>query len=165
MGASNAGQAPSAELRFEVHDLYASYAEAINDNRLEDWPDFFAEGCEYRVLSRENAERSLPLAIVRAESRAMLEDRVVAIRKAMTFSPHYWHHIISGIRILTADDDGIGVRANYSITRTMPDRLSELFQVGQYRDRLVRSTDRLLFKEKICIYDSVLIPNSLVFPV
>jgi hypothetical protein len=47
----------------------------------------------------------------------------------------------------------------------MPDRLSELFQVGQYRDRLVRSTDRLLFKEKICIYDSVLIPNSLVFPV
>src|SRR5580704_8010967 len=99
--------APSAELRFEVYDLYAKYAEAVNDDCLEDWPHFFAEDCEYCVLSRENAERNLPLAIVRAESRAMLEDRVIAIRKAMMFSPHYWHHIISGVHILAAADDEV----------------------------------------------------------
>jgi 3-phenylpropionate/cinnamic acid dioxygenase small subunit len=165
MHSTQARLAPSAELRFEVYDLYANYAEAVNDDRLEDWPLFFAEDCEYRVLSRENEERNLPLAIVRAESRAMLEDRVVAIRNAMMFSPHYWHHIISGVHILAAGRDELDVRANYSISRTMPDRLSELFQVGRYRDRLVRSEGRLLFKKKICIYDSLLIPNSLVFPV
>ena len=61
--------------------------------------------------------------------------------------------------------DVIEVRANYCIVRTLQDRLSGLFQVGSYRDRLVRQGGRLLFLEKTCIYDSLMIPNSLVYPV
>lgn len=155
----------SLETRFEVYDLYTTYAEAINDGRLEDWPAFFTEDCQYQVMSRENAERNLPLAVIRAESRGMLEDRVVSIRKAMLYVPHYWLHLISGVRVTGVTEDAIEVRANYCIIRTMQDRLSELFQVGRYQDRLVRRGGQLLFAKKACIYDSVLIPNSLVYPV
>jgi 3-phenylpropionate/cinnamic acid dioxygenase small subunit len=155
----------SLEERFEVNDLYTTYAETLNDGRLEEWPGFFTEDCRYQILSRENAERNLPLAIIRAESRGMLEDRVAAIRNAMLFVPHYWLHLISGVRITGVTGDVIEVRANYCIVRTLQDRLSELFQVGRYRDRLVRQGGRLLFLEKTCIYDSLMIPNSLVYPV
>jgi 3-phenylpropionate/cinnamic acid dioxygenase small subunit len=153
------------EERFEVNELYMSYAEALNDDRLEDWPGFFTEACRYQVLSRENAERNFPLAIIRAESRGMLADRVTSIRKAMLFAPHYWLHLISGVHILNATDDAIEVRANYCIVRTMENRPSDLFQVGRYQDRIVRDGDRLRFSDKICIYDSALIPNSLVYPI
>ncbi len=95
----------------------------------------------------------------------MLEDRVVSIRKAMLYVPHYWLHLISGVRVTGVTEDAIEVRANYCIIRTMQDRLSELFQVGRYQDRLVRRGGQLLFAKKACIYDSVLIPNSLVYPV
>ena len=32
-------------------------------------------------------------------------------------------------------------------------------------DRIVRQEGRLLFAEKLCVYDSVVIPNSLIYPV
>jgi len=73
--------------------------------------------------------------------------------------------MLSGVRITAASDVAIEARANYCIIRTMQDRLSELFQVGRYQDRLVRQGGRLLFQEKLCVYDSLLIPNSLVYPV
>jgi 3-phenylpropionate/cinnamic acid dioxygenase small subunit len=165
MDAAAPPRALTLEQRFEVTDLYAAYAETINDGRLEEWPAFFTADCSYQVKARENAERDLPLATIRAESRGMLEDRVVAIRKAMLYVPHYWLHMISGVRITGIGDDTIDVRASYCIIRTMQDRLSELFQVGRYQDRLVRQDGRLLFREKLCIYDSLLIPNSLVYPI
>ncbi len=95
----------------------------------------------------------------------MLADRVVSIRKAMLFAPHYWLHLISGVHIVSATSEGIEVRANYCVVRTMENRPSDLFQVGRYRDRIVRDGEGLRFSEKICIYDSALIPNSLVYPI
>src|SRR5258708_40256228 len=103
MISADAPRVLSIEERLEINDLYVSYAEAVNDDRLEEWPTFFTEECRYQVMSRENAGRNLPLAVIRAESRGMLEDRVTAIRKAMMFAPHYWHPLISGVHIKGAD--------------------------------------------------------------
>jgi 3-phenylpropionate/cinnamic acid dioxygenase small subunit len=153
------------EERLLIDDLYARYAEVINDDRLEEWPDLFVEDCQYRLIPRENHERGLPLAIIRAESRGMLHDRVAAIRNAMFYAPHYWRHFISGVRIVDSTPAALRARANYCIVRTLENRPSELFQAGRYEDVIVRHDGGLLFKEKLCIYDSVLIPNSLVYPV
>jgi 3-phenylpropionate/cinnamic acid dioxygenase small subunit len=153
------------EERLQVDDLYARYAEIINDGRLDEWPDLFVEDCQYRVIPRENHERGLPLAIIRAESRGMLHDRITAIRNAMFYAPHYWRHLITGIRVTEANPAALKARANYCIIRTLEDRPSEVFQTGRYEDVIVRHDGRLLFKEKLCIYDSLLVPNSLVYPV
>ena len=44
------------------------------------------------------------------------------------------------------------------------DDLTRVFNVGRYLDRLVRDQGQLKFAEKHCVYDSVLVPNSLIYP-
>jgi hypothetical protein len=39
-----------------------------------------------------------------------------------------------------------------------------VFNTGQYRDKLVVEDGRLKFREKLCIFDSLLVPNSLIYP-
>ena len=55
--------------------------------------------------------------------------------------------------------------ASFALFQTMADQPSELFLCGQYRDRVVEDGGRLRFAERICIYDSTIVPTSLVYPV
>ncbi len=40
-------------LRLGVHELIAAYAECIDEDRLEEWPDLFVEDCRYLIISRD----------------------------------------------------------------------------------------------------------------
>jgi salicylate 5-hydroxylase small subunit len=167
--ARNARHDPAipAELRFEIADLYAEYVACIDEGRFEEWPEFFHDPCTYRIVPRENFDRGLPLATVWAESKGMLRDRVVGITQTMMYAPHYWRHVVSALRIREASALRIRVEANYAIFRTTPDAPSEVFQVGRYLDEIARdeADGALKFREKLCIFDTVLIPNSLIYPV
>jgi hypothetical protein len=44
------------------------------------------------------------------------------------------------------------------------DALTRVFNVGQYLDRIVREDGRLKFAEKHCVFGSLLVPNSLIYP-
>ena len=44
----------NAEVRDAINDLMADYCHYIDDDRLEEWLDFFTEDCHYKILSREN---------------------------------------------------------------------------------------------------------------
>jgi 3-phenylpropionate/cinnamic acid dioxygenase small subunit len=153
-----------AELRYEVETLYADYLGCLNEERFEEWPDFFVADCLYKIVPRENFERGLPLATVLCESKGYLEDRVVAIRKTAVYAPRHIRRVVSGIRIRGWRDDLIEVRADYAAFETLLDELTRVFNVGAYHDRIAREGGRLKFKEKICVFDSVLVPNSLIYP-
>jgi len=46
------------------------------------------------------------------------------------------------------------------------DELPRILSVGRYLDVIQRRDDGALeFKEKRCVYDSVLVPNTIVYPV
>jgi salicylate 5-hydroxylase small subunit len=152
------------ELRLELEGLYADYAAALDEERFEDWPDFFTEDCTYKIIPRENFDRGLPLATWLSESRNNLLDRVVAIRKTMVYAPRYMRRLVTGIRILGWEGDALQVRANYLALETLNDELTRVFNTGQYRDRIVVEGGRLRFREKLCVFDSLLVPNSLIFP-
>ena len=49
--------------------LYTDYAAALDAREVERWPDFFTEGCVYKLQSRENHDRGWPLATLAFESR------------------------------------------------------------------------------------------------
>lgn len=51
------------------------------------------------------------------------------------------------------------------VVQTMINRMTEIVLAGFYLDRIVRSGDRFRFKERLCIYDSLLLPTSLIAPV
>ena len=152
------------DLRLEVEELYAAYTSCLDDERFEEWPDFFTETCTYKIIPRENFERRLPLATWSSESRGYLEDRVVAIRKTAVYAPRYIRRMVSGIKILGWTGDVLDVQANYAAFETLLDELTRVFNVGRYHDRIVVEGDRLKFREKLCVFDSQLVPNSLIYP-
>src|SRR5258706_14021282 len=65
-----------------VADLNARYADAIDADRLEAWPDFFLDDGRYRITTAENVMQGLPLTIMFAASQAILRVRVMALLEA-----------------------------------------------------------------------------------
>jgi len=153
------------DLRVRLDELYADYVACLDDEEFERWPEFFVESCTYKIISRENYDCGLPLATMLCESNGMLKDRVVAVRETSTYAPRFMRHIVGNLRIAEWQGDTLGVQANYAVFETLVDQFTRVFQSGRYIDRLVVDDGRLRFREKICDYDSVLVPNSLVFPI
>lgn len=152
-------------LRFEVEDLYARYIACVDSRNLDPWPDFFTDPCLYKLAPRENHDRGLPLATLAFESRGMLKDRVYAATQTLFHQPYYQRHILSGLRIVEADESGLKCEANYLVIRTKLWEPSEIFNSGRYLDKLVRQDGELKFAEKICVFDSELIANSIIYPI
>ncbi|HTP95063.1 MAG TPA: aromatic-ring-hydroxylating dioxygenase subunit beta [Burkholderiales bacterium] len=153
------------DLRIHLDELYADYCACLDDGEFERWPEFFTEDCLYKIVPRENYDRGLPLATWLCESRGMLQDRVVAIRQTSTYAPRYVRHIVGASRVGAWHDGAIAVQANYLVLETLVDDVTRVFQAGRYLDRIVAEDGRLRFREKLCVFDSVLVPNSLVFPI
>ena len=152
-------------LRDDIDALYADYAEALDENQLERWPDLFVEECLYKVVPRENWERNLPIALMLCESRRMLQDRVTAVRKTAVYAPRSFRHLIGQFRIQAETPERLRVTANYVVLQTLVDDLTRIQNAGKYVDLIVRAPEGLRFKEKICVFDSVLVPNSLIYPI
>ena len=152
-------------LRFEVEDLYSRYAALLDDGPLSEWPNLFAEACFYAVIPRDNFERGLPLAIIRCESRGMLVDRIRATQETIMHEPRYLRHQITNVRVTGSSAGRIETTANYSVVEVLVDELPRILSVGRYIDVLQRRSDGALeFAEKRCVYDSVLVPNTIVYP-
>ena len=150
--------------RLELDSLYADYATCLDADRLEDWPEFFSEDCHYRVTSAENYHAGLPLGLIYASSKAMLKDRVSALREANIYEPQRYRHLISGIRIEKDDGAELELGANFLVVRTMQDGGMILFAAGRYVDRTVRTETGWKFVQKIVVLDSRQIDTLLAIP-
>ena len=150
--------------RSALEELYADYCDLLDDDRLEEWLELFAPDARYRAVARENWVRDLPLSTMSAESQGMLADRVTAIRTTSMFIPRTLRHIVGRLRVRPADGDGWSVRASWLVSQSLPGEPTTLFATGVYHDLVVRRDDRLLFAEKVAVYDAEVIPTSLVYP-
>ena len=151
-------------LRLEVEDFYAAYIETLDDGDIAAWPDFFIENCTYKLIARENYDRGLPLATLWCESKGMLKDRIYAWTKTLTYAPRHYRHLLSNLRIHAVVGDTIVTRANYLVIQSTTDDLAKVASAGKYIDTLTREEGRLKFAEKLSIFDTMLIPNSIVRP-
>lgn len=155
---------PPKDLRDEIESLYGRYVDLLDEDGLEEWPALFTPDALYKIVSRENERQGWPLATMLCEGRAALEDRIYAIRNTSLYVSRSLRHLISHLQVSEADG-GWSVTANYAVFETLPEQSTRVFSVGRYRDRVVRdSAGELRFAEKICVYDSTLIPNSLILP-
>jgi len=150
--------------RFRINDLYAAYTACLDSGQFSEWPDFFTDDCVYRVVSRENYDRGLPLSLLSFESKRMLYDRVYGITETLFHEPYYQRHIVS-LPGIVLESSAFRVEANYVVVRTKAGSPSELYNAGRYLDRVVDRYGRLLFAEKVCVYDSEMISNSLIYPI
>jgi salicylate 5-hydroxylase small subunit len=152
-------------LQLQVDQLNAAYAAALDQARFDDWPDFFVEHGHYKVQARENFDRGLPLGLMALESRGMMKDRVYGVTQTIFHGPYYMRHLISPARILSRQGEVICAEANYAVFRTKPGSVSEVYNVGRYIDEIIRDGDALKFISRLCVYDSEMVLNSLIYPV
>lgn len=157
--------ADSRELREAVRDLLEAYVETIDDGRLEEWPDFFARDCSYRVIPRENHDRGLPMAIFSGDGQGMLRDRVVALRKANVYPPHFTRHLLSSIRVKSVEDGVVAAQSNYAVLETRLGGDATLSSAGRYLDRIVIENGALKFREKTVVCDNFRVTTLLVTPI
>ncbi len=147
-----------------ARELLDEYAERIDSARYEDWLELFAEDASYQVIPRENAEQNLPASLIYCSNKNMLRDRILSLRNANLYNPHYDRHMISGVRV-TPDTEGTwNVKANYAVFQTNLEGQSKLFSVGQYADKVSMEDGRLVFREKRVIIDSFSVPSMLATP-
>ena len=161
----NTNSAGLREARLDIEDFNYAYAETLDRMDANGWVEYFTDDAFYHVIARDNEESGLPLGLIYCEGKAMMQDRAYALLNTEMFAPRYLHLSITNTRVITLDDNEIRATANYTLVETLVEEPSRVQQVGKYRDKFVREGDRLLLKERICTYDSVMIENSLVFPV
>lgn len=148
----------------DISALEYRYARLLDEDRLEEWPDLFVERGVYKVIPRENLDRQPALPIMFCDSRAMMLDRVVSLRKANVYNLHYSRHVVTNIEILSAGEEAVEVAACYTVYQTDLEGHTQLFSVGQYRDVIVTSGGELRFQEKVAVCDTFNIPNLLAIP-
>lgn len=154
-----------AELRYELEMLTAAYVHVLDDGDIGRWPDFFTEDCVYRIIPRENYENDLPLAVWYCRGRGMLRDRVKAIHDTQLFAPRALRHVTGNALVQTCVDSALHAVTNYVVYESTLDRASDVFNVGRYIDRIVIEDDRLKFAEKLCVFDTAVVPTSLIYPI
>ena len=145
--------------------LYAEYAYAVDSGDWNLWPEFFVEDCSYRLVPRENHERGFPLATLAFESKGMLRDRVYGIRETLFHDPYYQRHVVGTPVVRAAEGGTFRCEANYAVFRTKLSELTTVFNVGRYLDTVVRTAQGLRFASRVCVYDSEMIPNSIIYPI
>lgn len=145
--------------------LYADYASAVDSGNWDLWPEFFTEQCVYRLQPRENHERGFPLATLSFTSKGMLKDRVYGIKETLFHDPYYQRHVVGTPIVRGVEANGFRCEANYAVFRTKLSEVSTVFNVGRYLDTVVRTPAGLRFASRECIYDSEMIPNSVIYPI
>ena len=142
----------------------ARYAHTIDSDALEAWPAYFTEDCHYRITHVENEQEGLAAGIVYADSRAMLEDRIAALREANIYERQRYRHLLGMPMVEAADAAAAQARTPFLVVRIMATGQTEVFATGEYRDRFVQTADRLLLAERVAICDSTVTDTLMALP-
>ncbi|WP_423459636.1 aromatic-ring-hydroxylating dioxygenase subunit beta [Ottowia sp. VDI28] len=145
--------------------LQADYASAVDGGHWELWPDFFTEEGVYKLQPRENHERGFPLCTLAFDGRAAMRDRVYGIKETLFHDPYYQRHVVGAPVLRGVGEEGIRCESNYAVFRTKLDGLSLVFNVGRYIDLVVPTPAGMRFAERLAVYDSEMIPNSIIYPI
>ncbi|MFI5446937.1 aromatic-ring-hydroxylating dioxygenase subunit beta [Polaromonas sp. UC242_47] len=142
----------------------AAYAHVIDSDALEQWPGFFTSDCHYRITHLENEQEGLAAGIVYADSRAMLEDRIAALREANIYERQRYRHLLGMPLLESAQADAAQARTPFLVVRIMATGQTEVFATGVYRDRFVLQDGQLLLAERVAICDSTVTDTLMALP-
>src|SRR5262245_35422940 len=151
--------------QLKVQDLLVRYVEAIDDDKLEAWPDFFVEQCRYVITTADNLAQGLPLGLIYATSRAMLRDRVRSLRQANVYEAQRYRHLINPPRLQPSGDGLVRAHTNFIVVRIMHSGETIIFATGRYDDRIaLDDPEGPRFVEKTVVLDSRLVDTLLAIP-
>jgi anthranilate 1,2-dioxygenase small subunit len=150
--------------RFALYDLFVAYGASIDAADFDAWLDLFAERCTYHIVPRENYEQGLPAGLVFCDTRAVLEDRIRALREANKYNIHTDRHLIGLPRLVGTEADETLVEAPFAVFQTDQEGETRVFATGLYRDRVVTEAGTLKYREKLVLLDTFAVPSLLATP-
>lgn len=148
-----------------VRELIADSAMLIDMDDLDAWLACFDDAASYMVLPRENVERGLKVAIIHCPTKASLIDRVVCLRHANKFNPHYDRHIVGPVRFVSEEGDVASTMTNFIVVQSTKAGEARLFCAGYYEDRIRVEGERAAFLARRAVLDSFSVPTLLATPV
>jgi len=95
----------TAELRLDVQEFYARYAECLDGGRLQQWPEFFLDSCTYRVTTRRNLRLARMSIWCRFPPRPPCATGSSRSARSEDYEPHTQRHLISNFRLQAASDE------------------------------------------------------------
>lgn len=153
------------ELQSALRNFYEQYTTCLDDCNFDRWINFFTSDGNYKITSRENYARGLPLAAMSCEGKGMIQDRVTALVQVLVYEPRIWRRFVSSVRVDRIEGDVIHSRGNFLLFESMLDREPQLNMLGEYVDRIVRLDDGTFrFKDRTCVYDNYRIQTTLFAP-
>jgi 3-phenylpropionate/cinnamic acid dioxygenase small subunit len=144
--------------------LNGEYARALDDDRLEDWPGFFVEDCLYKITSTDNHAQGMEAGLIYADSRAMLQDRVTALRKASVYERQRYRHVLGTPLLLGEECGAKRAETSFLVVRVMRDGTMDLFACGRYLDRVVEDGGKARLKERLVVCDSSRVDTLIAIP-
>jgi 3-phenylpropionate/cinnamic acid dioxygenase small subunit len=149
----------------EIAGLNGACAAALDSGRLEAWPGFFLPRCLYKVTTADNHAKGYQAGLIYADSRAMLEDRVAALREANIYERQRYRHILGLPLIVAETTDGLRAETSFIVVRTMRDGQMMIFAAGVYLDTLRRDeSEAWRYAERIVVCDSQRFDTLLAIP-
>lgn len=156
---------PQEDAQRAIDDLNAAYGLCLDDERLEQWPEFFVEECLYQIIARENVDNGLPAAVMYCDSKGMLIDRVVALRKANVFPEHFNRHLTGRSVITGREGNIVSAESSYVVFQTRNDGETHIYNAGKYVDQFDFTDAEVRLRSRTCVYDTLRIPTLLATPI
>ena len=142
----------------------AEYIRCIDDDRLEDWPDHFHGSCVYKITTAANHREGLEGAIIFANSKGMLQDRVSALREANIYERQSYRHILGQPSILHESDGEVRSETSFLVVRIVQDGDTDIFATGRYLDLYKIEQGKVRLNERIVVCDSSRIDTLMALP-
>ena len=150
--------------KMRITEFLYDYVQYLDDDRLEEWPDFFLDNCKYIITTDRNHRQGLEAGIIWADSRDMLRDRVSSLREANIYEPHKYRHILNQPFILNEEEGEVQSETSFLVIRVMQDGPMDVFAAGRYVDRYKINGEDVKLKERVVVCDSSHFDTLLAIP-
>ena len=153
-----------AGVAMRIDRLMARYASAIDNGEFEEWPPLFVDDGEYRIVTRTDFEAGRDFGIWYCNNRAMLEDRVNAIRSVNVYEPHVYRHVLGPTEVLSVDGDVVACETSYLLVRTSMEGDMQVFSAGRYVDRVTLRDALARLQSRVVVTDSARYDTLVALP-
>jgi salicylate 5-hydroxylase small subunit len=105
------------------------------------------------------------LPTIYRESWGMLIDRVMGVTRTQMYAPRCYRRFPGPLRIVTRDGNAVRVRHNLLVEQTLVDRQTEIVLSAVCHDVLMPDNGQARLRAGMVVFDSEMIPNSVIYPV
>ncbi|HCM1323111.1 hypothetical protein HJ010_00480 [Vibrio parahaemolyticus] len=152
-------------LQQDINNFYTDYCDVLCESQIENWPSYFTNDALYRITTKEAIEEKYLINIVFCDGKKMIKDRAIGIQKAVFFRRQIERKVIGNIRIIETENMQINVSTSFFIVKSIEGYPPSLLCSGISKDIIAMDKNQLRFKQRLCILDADVLPDSLVYPI